>query len=29
MEFCDPTLPQHGDRLLRYRTATGVAERWV
>jgi hypothetical protein len=29
MEFRDPTLPQHGGRLLRYRTAAGVAERWV
>jgi hypothetical protein len=29
MEFRDPTLPQRGDRLVRYRTATGVAERWV
>ena len=29
MEFYDPTLPQHGDRLRRYRTATGIGERWI
>jgi hypothetical protein len=29
VEFRDPTLPQRGDRLCRYRTASGVAERWI